>query len=601
MLNISNLSVRMAGRLLIEDSSALLPERGKIGFVGRNGTGKTTLFSVITGELPSETGGVSLPNKAKIGRVAQEAPSSDETLLDIVLAADTERAELLGRLDTAPPEELGDIHARLFDIEADSAPSRAAIILKGLGFDEVQQLRTAREFSGGWRMRVALAAMLFAKPDVLLLDEPTNYLDLEGTVWLIDYLKTYPYTALIISHDRDLLNEVCDNILHLENQKLTIWKGNYDQFEALKNERAINEAKQAQKKDLRRKELQSFVDRFRAKASKAKQAQSRLKMLERLGTATETRSEYKHQFYIPNPEKKAAPPIITLEKVSTGYEAGKNILQNMTLRLDNDDRIGLLGKNGEGKSTFLKLISGRLPHTSGQMIANSGLKIAYFAQHQLDELRPEESAYEHVRRLLPKDGEAKVRAFAARFGFSGDRANTPVRSLSGGEKARLLFGLATFDGPHLLILDEPTNHLDMDSRNALVMALNDYDGAVMIVAHDKYMLSAAADRLWIAKDKTISSYEGDLDDYTAMILDKKPTNASKKEKNAKPPAPARALLAIEKDLEKKKANLERIETILSQAGYFQAHPQNAKDAVKASEKLQKDIAKLEEEWLEASV
>jgi ATP-binding cassette, subfamily F, member 3 len=597
MITFENVSVRMAGRLLLEEASVSLPPFAKVGFLGRNGTGKTTLFKAICDEFPTETGRIDMPPRIKIGRVAQEAPSTDESLIDIVLKADAERTELLSALEQT--DDTADIHMRLHAIDAGTATARASLVLKGLGFDEEAQARAAREFSGGWRMRVALAAILFSNPDLLLLDEPTNYLDLEGTSWLIEHLKAARQTALIISHDREVLNAVCDHILHLENQKLTLWKGNYESFRKQKSDSLMIAEKAAKKQADRKAELQAFVDRFKATASKAAQAQSRMKMIEKMGSEAVVFKDAPALFSIPNPVKKASPPILTLEQASTGYEEGKPILNRLNLRIDNDDRIALLGANGKGKSTFLKLISGRLPLFSGQMVKMSGLKIAYFAQHQLDELRPEESAYEHVRRLMPQEPEAKVRGRVARFGFSGDRADTVVKSLSGGEKARLLLGLATFEGPHLLILDEPTNHLDIEARQALVESLNAYEGAVMIVAHDKYLLESVVDRLWIAGDGTIQPYAGDLEEYTRAMSGKDKASPKGKGKSGdKPAKPSKTLAELDEKIAALNTQLDKIDRILAQPGFYEKFPENAATAAKAREKAEKQLEKLEEEWLE---
>ena len=519
MLVIQNLSVRVAGRLLLDEASVRIPAGSRVGLVGRNGTGKTTLFNVITGDLGAEQGDLTVRARARFGRLLQEAPSGPESLIEVVLKADRERHALLEEAEHATdPHRIAEIQTRLVDIDAHSAPSRAAAILAGLGFPAQAQERAVSEFSGGWRMRVALAAVLFAQPDLLLLDEPTNYLDLEGTLWLEDHLSRYPHTVIVISHDRDLLDNAVDSILHLENSKLTFYRGGYSSFERQRRERQMLDAKFAKKQEAQRKHLQAFVDRFRAKASKARQAQSRLKMLEKLEPTSAAISDDVRPIVIPEPAKLLSPPILALDQVSVGYEPGRPVLRGLSLRIDNDDRIALLGANGNGKSTLVKLLAQRLPAMDGTVTRADKLKIAYFAQHQLDELRPKDSVYDHVRHLMPDDPEAKVRAKAGAIGFSGKRADNPVETLSGGEKARLMLGLATFGGPHLVILDEPTNHLDIDSRAALIEAINDYPGAVMLVSHDRFLLEACVERLWIVQNGSVSAYEGDLDDYRRLIL-----------------------------------------------------------------------------------
>ena len=519
MLHINDLTFRMMGRLLIENATLHVPVGAKLGFVGRNGTGKTTLFKMITGEYTPESGSLTLRRGVKIGQVAQEAPGTAQSLLDVVLAADTERTELLAESETATdPNRIADIHTRLLDINAHSAEARAGAILHGLGFDKFAQLRPCSSFSGGWRMRVALAAVLFAEPDLLLLDEPTNYLDLEGTVWLENYIARYQHTVIIISHDRNLLNRTATTIVHLENMQLTAYKGDYDFFEKTRAEKLALQGKMKVKQDAKRKHMESFIDRFRYTASKARQAQSRIKALEKMGTIGVLSEGNVTPIHFPNPQKPAASPIINLENASVGYEPGKPILANLDLRLDADDRIALLGANGNGKSTFAKLLADRLTVESGTITRANKLKVAMFAQHQMDDLVPEETPVDHVRKLMPDVPEGKVRSKVAQLGLGMDKMETKAKDLSGGEKARLLLGLAAFHGPDILILDEPTNHLDIDSREALTFALNAFKGAVILISHDRHLVEASADRLWLVHDGTVSAYEGDLDDYRKLIL-----------------------------------------------------------------------------------
>jgi ATP-binding cassette subfamily F protein 3 len=519
MITISDLSARIAGRLLIDHASVALPAGTKAGLVGKNGAGKSTLFKIVTGEMESESGFVSIPKNTRIGQVAQEAPGTEEPLIEIVLKADKEREALLAEAETATdPHRIADIHMRLADIDSHSAEARAASILSGLGFDAEAQLRPASSFSGGWRMRVALAAVLFAEPDLLLLDEPTNYLDLEGTLWLEDYIRRYPHTVIIISHDRDMLNMAVNSIVHLDQKKLTFYRGSYDQFERQRAEAMELQTKAKAKNDAARKHLQSFIDRFKAKASKARQAQSRVKALERMGTVSSVIEDHVQPIRFPKPEKQPASPIVAITGGAVGYTPGKPILKGLNLRIDNDDRIALLGSNGNGKSTFAKFISGRLSADSGDIRLAPNLKIGFFAQHQLDDLIPGDTAVQHVRPLMPEAPEAKVRARVAQMGLATEKMETPAKDLSGGEKARLLMGLAAFEAPNLLILDEPTNHLDIDSRNALIGALNEYEGAVILISHDRHLIEATVDRLWLVKDGTVSNYDGDLEDYRNTIV-----------------------------------------------------------------------------------
>ncbi|UXN04384.1 ABC-F family ATP-binding cassette domain-containing protein [Bartonella sp. HY406] len=616
MLILDDVTLRMAGKLLIDHSSAILPEGSKTGFVGHNGTGKSTLFKAIVGELSTETGKIVLPKGAKIGQVAQEAPATEQSLIDIVLEADKERSALMQEAETATdPMRIAEIHIRLADIDAHSAEARASTILSGLGFDNEAQLRPASSFSGGWRMRVALAAVLFAEPDILLLDEPTNYLDLEGIMWLVDYIKKYPHTVVIISHDRDLLNSAATSILHLENQKLTFWRGNYDQFERQRAETMELQQKQAVKQEAKKSHMEAFVARFRAKATKAKQAQSRLKALEKLKPITVWKSEGVEPFSFPDAEKVAASPIIALSNVNVGYEPHKPILKNLDLRIDNDDRIALLGSNGNGKSTFAKLIAGRLKGESGTITLSPNLKVAFFAQHQLDDLYPEENAIEHVRRLMPQEPEAKIRSRVARMGLSTAKMMTKAKELSGGEKARLLMGLATFDGPNLLILDEPTNHLDIDSRAELVEALNEFNGAVILIAHDRHLIDATMDRLWIVRDGGVGVYEGDMDAYRAEVLNSNKSSNSKKKVSAETDKPKndqrkinadkrQALAPLRKEIQKFEADIEKLQRKISKLDielgegdlYLSAPDQATKKTIERSSYINQ-LEEAENKWL----
>jgi ATP-binding cassette subfamily F protein 3 len=613
MITINELSARIAGRLLIDHASVTLPAGTKAGLVGRNGAGKSTLFRIITGELAPETGSVGIPKHARIGQVAQEAPGTDESLIEIVLAADKERASLLAEAETATdPHRIAEIQVRLADIDAYSAEARAASILAGLGFDEAAQQRPAKSFSGGWRMRVALAAVLFSEPDLLLLDEPTNYLDLEGTLWLEDYVKRYPHTVIIISHDRDLLNSAVNSIVHLDHQKLTFYRGGYDSFERQKAEAEELQMKAKAKNEAARKHLQSFIDRFKAKATKAKQAQSRVKALERMGTVAAIVHDHVQGFRFPDPKKEAASPIITIDGGMVGYAPGKPILRNLTLRIDTDDRIALLGSNGNGKSTFAKFVSGKLKPEGGRLTVAPGLKIGFFAQHQLDDLMPEESAVAHVRKLMPTDPEAKVRSRVAQMGLATVKMDTPAKDLSGGEKARLLMGLAAFDAPNLLILDEPTNHLDMDSRRALIEALNDYSGAVILISHDRYLIEATVDRLWVVNNGTVKPFEGDMDEYRDIVVGaNRKSKKGKEETPAPTPEPAKAEPAkrVNPTVLKKKVEelhvmmgkIERlikgIDTELGDPAIFSKNPTRATELAKARANAEKKLAETEEEWL----
>jgi len=559
MLRISDISYAVEGRPLFDGASATIPDGHKVGLIGRNGAGKTTLFRLIKGELALESGEIALPPRARIGGVAQEAPGTEVSLLDTVLAADTERAGLLVESETATdPHRIAEIQTRLADIDAWSAEARASAILKGLGFTEAEQAMPCSAFSGGWRMRVALAGVLFARPDLLLLDEPTNYLDLEGALWLESYLARYPYTVILISHDRGLLNRAVGHILHLESRKLTLYTGGYDAFARARAASRAVQAAEAKKQAARREHLQSFVDRFRYKASKAKQAQARIKMLERMDVIAAPEDAARTVFTFPQPDE-LSPPIVALEGASVGYD-GTPVLSRLALRIDQDDRIALLGRNGEGKSTLSKLLAGKLDALSGRLTRAAKLRIGYFAQHQVDELHLDESPLDHIRRERPEEAPAKLRARLAGFGLGADQAETAVARLSGGQKARLSLLLATLDAPHMLILDEPTNHLDIESREALAEALNAYSGAVILVSHDMHLLSLVADRLWLVKDGRVAPYDEDLDAYRRMLLGTDTTEAAKPEKPKaeKKPTSRDTVLAARAEVRKCEARVEKL-------------------------------------------
>ena len=529
MINFKNISFSIGGVSLLEETSAFVPTGHKVGIVGRNGAGKTTLFKLIQKELIIDGGVIEIPRNFKVGSVAQEAPSTEETLLDTVLAADFERAELLrdAEIET-DPNKIANIHIRLADIDAYSADARASSILTGLGFSQNDQKSPCSSFSGGWRMRVALASVLFSNPDLLLLDEPTNYLDFEGTAWLENYLQKFKNTVLVISHDRSLLNKSVNGILHLSNKKLQFYSGNYDTFD---NERRIQLEQKISlknKQDAQRAHIQSFVDRFKAKASKARQAQSRIKILEKMKPIVIEEDQKIPRFKF-DEAIKFAPPLVTLDKASVGYN-DVEVLKNINIQINPDDRIGLLGVNGEGKSTFSKLIAKKIKLINGSLQIPQKLKIGYFAQHQLDELRPNETAFEHVYSKLNSEIPSKVRARLGSAGFAADTMDLQVKRLSGGQKARLLLLLVVIEKPDLLILDEPTNHLDIESREALIMALNDYSGSLILVSHDAFLVERLVDRLLIVKNGGVSEFSGDIHEYRDLVLNR---NQNQKKNNKK--------------------------------------------------------------------
>jgi ATP-binding cassette subfamily F protein 3 len=545
LLVISGAVIRMGGRTLLNEADLTIDPGRRIGLVGRNGAGKSTLLRAIAGELALDGGEIRLSSRARMATVRQEAPEGPESLLDIVLQGDPERLALLAEAETAAPHRLAEVHERLLTIGADSAPARAATILAGLGFDEAAQARPVKEFSGGWRMRVALATALFANPDLLLLDEPTNHLDLEATMWLEGWLARFPGAALVVSHDRGLLDRAVEAIAHLDKGKLSLTPGGFDEFVRIRTERAMQQTRAAERVAVERAHIQSFIDRFRYKASKARQAQARIKALERLPQIESVIEDAPTRFAFPEPAR-MAPPILAMERVDIGYGSTK-ILRNVSLSIDMDDRIALLGSNGNGKSTLAKLLANRLDPLAGEVRRGPRLKVGYFAQHQTEELVMDENPIDHMARALPGALPAKLRGQLARFGLDADRAETPIGHLSGGEKARLLLALATRDAPQLLILDEPTNHLDIDARDALVKALADFQGAVLLITHDPNLVELVADRLWLVADGTVKGFDGDLDDYRALLVERaRPAgkaNAVTRKDDRRERAEARAALA----------------------------------------------------------
>ena len=617
MLNLSGITVRLGGRTIIDDASANLPPRGRIGLIGRNGAGKSTLVRVIAGMLEPDSGAVSMPRGARLGYIAQEAPGGDATPFETVLAADTERAALMHESETcADPHHLGEIHERLIAIDAHSAPSRAARILVGLGFDEEAQHRPLESFSGGWRMRVALAALLFSQPDLLLLDEPSNHLDLEAVLWLEDFLKSYPATILLVSHERDFLNNVVNHILHLSGGKLTLYPGGYDAFERQRAERQAQLASAKAKQQAQREHLQEYIAKNSARASTAKQAQSRQKALAKLQPIAEIIDDPSLSFEFPNPDE-LRPPLITLDMASVAY-GETPVLSRLNLRLDPDDRIALLGRNGNGKTTLARLLAAQLKAMDGAMNASGKMRVGYFTQYQVEELDRSETPLQHMTQLMKGATQSAVRGQLGRFGFSGPKATTEVGKLSGGERARLALALITRDAPHMLILDEPTNHLDVDAREALIQALNDYSGAVVIVSHDRHMLEMTADRLVLVDSGVARDFDGSIDDYIAFVLAKEPQSSAGGERekgiNKKDQRKA-AAEAREKSQELRKrakvleAELEKLAGQRSAVDQAMFDPSSASkdlarltmtELMKRRAQIEDDIAAAELNWMEAN-
>ena len=564
MLNLNGITVRLGGRTIIDRASAALPPRSRIGLIGRNGAGKSTLMKVMIGALDPDDGSLEMPRNTRIGYIAQEAPSGDATPIDTVLAADVERASLMLESENCEDmDRLGEIYERLNAIDAYTANARASRILVGLGFDEEMQQRPLDSYSGGWKMRVALAALLFSEPDLLLLDEPSNHLDLEATLWLESFLKAYPGMMVVISHERDLLNNVVDNILHLEGGKVTLYTGGYDSFERQRAERAAQLAAAKASQDAQRAKLQDFIARNSARASTAKQAQSRVKALARMQPIAAMAEDPTLSFDFPDPDP-LRPPLITLDMASVGYAAGTPILERLNLRLDPDDRIALLGRNGNGKTTLARLLAAQLAPMDGAMNAAGKMRVGYFTQYQVEELDGDDTPLEHMTRQMQGSTPAAVRAQLGRFGFSGQKATTEVKKLSGGERARLALALITREAPHMLILDEPTNHLDVDAREALVQALNGYSGAVVLVSHDRHMLELTADRLVLVDSGTAKEFSGSIEDYTDFILGKNQPKADggakggKKGDRASQAQDRQKAQQLRKDVSAAEAELDRL-------------------------------------------
>ena len=619
MLHINELSYRIGPRVLFDHATVSVPKGHKVGLVGRNGAGKTTLLKLIGGDIPADGGSALISGRARIGRVAQEAPTGSASLLETVLAADVERAALLAEADTAADaHRIADIHTRLADIDAHAAPSRAASILAGLGFDEAAQARPCSDFSGGWRMRVALAAALFARPDLLLLDEPTNHLDLEATLWLEGYLASWPGTMVVISHDRDLLNRVVGGIIHLKDGKLTRYTGSYDDYERIRRENQARQTSMRSKQLDEQRRIQGFVDRFRAKATKARQAQSRLKMLARMEPIASVVEERTTSFNFPDPEP-LPPPLIAMDGVGAGY-GGPLVLEGLNLRIDMDDRIALLGANGNGKSTLMKLLADRLKPVAGGIAKSGKLRIGYFAQHQADELDMRATGLIELTRRLETLPPSRVRAHLGRFGFEGERAETPIEKLSGGEKARLLFCLMSVQAPHILLLDEPTNHLDVDAREALVHALNAYEGAVVLVSHDAHLIELVADRLWLVDGGKCQPFDGDMEDYRRHLLAKTrrgnggdggegPDTPDKANKKAGRKARAEAREKTGAFRKKARAAEHRLETLLAKKAELQGrlaepalydgHSHDLRTLNSRMAVLDREIKGAEQAWMEA--
>jgi ATP-binding cassette, subfamily F, member 3 len=609
MLTINGITVRLGGRTILDGATAAIRPRSRVGLIGRNGAGKSTLMKAMIGQIEPDAGSIEMPRRTRLGYIAQEAPSGDTTPFEVVLAADVERATLMDEADHCTDmDRLGDLHDRLLAIDAYGAPARAARILIGLGFDEAMQGQPLDSFSGGWKMRVALAALLFSEPDILLLDEPSNHLDLEATLWLENFLKSYPGTLVVISHERDLLNNVVDTILHLDRGKITLYAGGYDDFERQRAERAAQLAAAKASQDAQRARLQDYVARNSARASTAKQAQSRAKMLAKMQPIAAMADDPSLSFAFPNPSE-LKPPLITLDMAAVGY-AETPVLRALNLRIDPDDRIALLGRNGNGKTTLARLLAAQLPAMEGAINASGKMRVGYFTQYQVEELHGDDTPLQHMSRAMDGQAPGVVRAQLGRFGFSGDKANTAASRLSGGERARLALALITRDAPHLLILDEPTNHLDVDAREALVQALNDYEGAVILISHDRHMVELTADRLVLVEHGAAIDYPGSIDDYIDFVLGRNQPKAEAKPKTSKKIAAkerdeARALKSAAAEAEAESARLAAQCSAIDRAMFDPRDAEPALAALPMSElslrrgKVAAELAKAEARWLAA--
>jgi ATP-binding cassette subfamily F protein 3 len=621
MLILNSITARLGGQTILEEATATLPARSRVGIVGRNGAGKSTLLKIIAGEMQADGGAVETPRNTRIGYVAQEAPGGTTTPFEMVLAADEERVELLDRAENATDAtEISDVHERLNMIDAHGAPARAARILAGLGFDEEGQHEPLSSFSGGWRMRVALAGLLFSRPDLLLLDEPSNHLDLEAALWLESFLRTYPAAMVIVSHERDLLNNVADHILHVQGGKITLYPGGYDAFEHQRSERLSQVESMRTRQEEKRAKLQAYVDRWRYKAHTAKQAQSRMKALARMEPVAAATEDPTLRFDFPNPNE-LRPPLIVADDAAVGYVAGNPVLSKLNFRIDPDDRIAFLGRNGNGKTTLARLLAGQLPTMAGGMASSGKLKVGYFAQHQVEELVADDTPLDHMSRLLKGSKPGDVRSQLGRFGFSGEKVHLEVKKLSGGERARLALALITREAPHILILDEPTNHLDVDAREALVQALNAYEGAVVMVSHDRHLLEMTADRLVLVADGSAEEFAGSLDDYRDLLLGrgvKKSNNVVEQKKsksgNRKDERRAAAqqrdrtkhLRSAAHDAEKEMALLTKQRQELDRAmfdpdgGSKTYQGQSMSELMKLRGEIEKKLERAEALWMEAS-
>ncbi len=622
MLNFKNITLRRGGRALFSSASFTIHQGQKVGLTGANGTGKSSLFALLLGELSADEGDITLPPNLSIAHVAQETPALKTPAIDYVMDGDQELRRLQQQLQQAEQQHDGlkqaELHDKLDHIGGYSANARASKLLNGLGFSPEQEQQPVQSFSCGWRMRLNLAQALMCRSDVLLLDEPTNHLDLDAVIWLQDWLQQYPGTLLLISHDRDFLDAIADHILHIEQHKVTLYTGNYSAFEKLRAEKLAQQQSAYERQQREIAHIQSFISRFKAKATKAKQAQSRVKSLQRMKLIAQAHVDSPFSFQFPQPDQ-VPNPLLKLEQADLGYDENR-ILENISLSLSPGDRIGLLGPNGAGKSTLIKVLAAEMPPLTGLYQPAESLHIGYFAQHQLEQLRLDESPLWHLQHLDQQATEKDLRNFLGGFDFRGDKVNEPVAPFSGGEKARLVLALLVYQKPNLLLLDEPTNHLDLEMRHALIMALQDYQGAMLIVSHDRHLLRSVTDQLWLVANRQVSPFDGDLDDYRQWLNEQKksddpattdappPATTVSRKDQRKQEAERRkrlkpltdALKKAEQQLEQYQQKQSELEQQLADPGLYEAaNKDRLKQCLAEKQQLDQALERAEETWMDA--
>lgn len=623
MIVFSSLQIRRGVRVLLDNATATINPGQKVGLVGKNGCGKSTLLALLKNEISADGGNFTYPGNWQLAWVNQETPALSEPALDYVIDGDREYRKLEAELNAANERNDGHtiatVHGKLDAIDAWTIRSRASSLLHGLGFSNEQLERPVSDFSGGWRMRLNLAQALICRSDLLLLDEPTNHLDLDAVIWLEKWLKSYQGTLILISHDRDFLDPVVDKIIHIEQQNMFEYTGNYSSFERQRATRLAQQQAMYESQQQRVAHLQSFVNRFKAKASKAKQAQSRIKMLERMEMIAPAHVDNPFHFSFREPES-LPNPLLKMEKVSAGY-GDRIILDSIKLNLVPGSRIGLLGRNGAGKSTLIKLLAGELNPVSGEIGLAKGIKLGYFAQHQLEFLRADESPIQHLARLAPQEMEQKLRDYLGGFGFQGDKVTENTERFSGGEKARLVLALIVWQRPNLLLLDEPTNHLDLDMRQALTEALIEFEGALVVVSHDRHLIRSTTDDLYLVHDGKVEPFDGDLEDYQQWLTDvqkqenqpeesaKENANSAQARKDQKrreaelrtQTQPLRKEIArLEKEMEKLNATLAAVEEKLGDSElYDQSRKAELTDCLQTQAKTKSSLEECEMAWLDA--